>query len=131
MLLDTAGLMCLFDQRDIKHADATEYYDSALQRLSHNYVLAEFVGLAIARRSPRVEALSFIAAIGFSKEIEVIWVDHDLHNRAMALLNQRNDKAWSLCDAVSFVVMKERGIAEALTTDHNFEQAGFIRLLDG
>jgi predicted nucleic acid-binding protein len=49
----------------------------------------------------------------------------------MALLNQRNDKAWSLCDAVSFVMMKERGVAEALTTDHNFEQAGFIRLLDG
>lgn len=131
MLLDTSGLMCLFDQRDTRHAKATEYYDSAPHRLSHNYVLAEFVGLAIARRSPRVDALSFIGAIGFSEEVEVIWVDQDLHDRAMALLNQRNDKAWSLCDAVSFVVMKERGIAEALTTDHNFEQAGFIRLLDG
>jgi predicted nucleic acid-binding protein len=78
-----------------------------------------------------MEALGFIGAIGFSEEIEVIWVDHDLHDRSMALLNQRNDKAWSLCDAVSFVVMKERGIFEALTTDHNFQQAGFIRLLPG
>jgi predicted nucleic acid-binding protein len=131
MLLDTSGLMCLFDQRDKRHANATEYYDSAIHRLSHNYVLAEFLGLAIARRSPRVEALNFIGAIGSSEEIQVIWVDHVLHDRAMALLNQRNDKAWSLCDAVSFVMMKERGVAEALTTDHNFEQAGFIRLLDG
>jgi len=62
MLLDTSGLMCLFDQRDIRHANATKYYDSAPLRLSHNYVLAEFVGLAIARRSPRGEALSFIGA---------------------------------------------------------------------
>jgi predicted nucleic acid-binding protein len=131
MLLDTSGLMCLFDGRDTRHAKATEYYDSAIHRLSHNYVLAEFVGLAIARRSPRVEALSFIGAIGLSDEIEVIWVEQTLHDRAMALLNQRNDKAWSLCDAVSFVVMKERAIVEALTTDHNFEQAGFLRLLDG
>jgi predicted nucleic acid-binding protein len=131
MLLDTSGLMWLFDRRESRHPNAMTNYDSASHRLSHNYVLAEFVGLAIGRRSPRMEALSFISAIGFSEEIEIIWVDQDLHDRAMALLKQRNDKAWSLCDAVSFVVMKERGIVAALTTDHNFEQAGFIRLLDG
>lgn len=131
MLLDTSGLMCLFDQRDIRHANATEDYNSASFRLTHNYVLAEFVGLAIARRSPRVEALSFMAAICRSEEIELIWVDEDLHVRSFDLLNQRSDKAWSLCDAVSFIVMQDRGITEALTTDHNFEQAGFIRLLHG
>jgi predicted nucleic acid-binding protein len=123
MLLDTSGLMCLFDRRDIRHANATRYYDSAPHRLSHNYVLAEFVGLAIARRAPRVKSLSFIDAIGRSDEVEVVWVDKELHDRALLLLNQRNDKAWSLCDAVSFVLMNDRGATEALTTDHNFEQA--------
>lgn len=131
MLLDTSGLMCLFDHREVRHANATSFYDSAVTRLSHNYVLAEFIGLTIARRSPRVTALGFIGAIGASEEIEVIWVDQDLHDRAMTLLNDRNDKAWSLCDAVSFVLMKERGMTEALSTDHHFEQAGFVRLLDG
>ena len=130
MPLDTSGLMCLFDQRDTRHAKATECYDSASNQLTHNYVLAEFVGLAIARRSPRVDALDFLGAIRSSEEIEVIWVDRDLHDRSIALFNQRADKAWSLCDAVSFVLMKERGIREALTSDHNFEQAGFVRLLD-
>jgi len=131
MLLDTSGLMCLFDRRDTRHANATKYYDSAPSRLSHNYVLAEFVGLAIARRAPRVEALSFIGAIGRSDEVEVVWVNEDLHDRALLFLSQRTDKAWSLCDAVSFVLMNERRAMEALTTDHNFEQAGFVRLLDG
>ena len=36
---------------------------------------------------------------------------------------------YSLCDAVSFVLMKQRGLREALTTDHHFEQEGFTRLL--
>ena len=52
MLLDTSGLMCLFDQRDVRHASAISHYESATRRLVHNYVFAEFVALAIARRAP-------------------------------------------------------------------------------
>ncbi len=43
--------------------------------------------------------------------------------------NARDDKQWSLTDCISFVVMHERGLAEALTGDHHFEQAGFKALL--
>lgn len=45
------------------------------------------------------------------------------------LFKSRPDKEWSWVDCASFVVMKQRGILEALTTDHHFEQAGFVRLL--
>lgn len=31
--------------------------------------------------------------------------------------------------APSFVVMRKHGILEALTTDHHFEQAGFVPLV--
>ena len=130
MLLDTSGLMCLFDQRDNRHALATKQYESATRRLIHNYVFAEFVALVIARRAPLSEALRFIQAIHLSDEIEVVWVDRGLHEQAMRLLAEREDKRWTLCDAVSFGLMRGAKIGEALTTDHNFEQAGFIRLLD-
>lgn len=130
MLLDTSGLMCLFDQRDIRHSQATKHYDSATQRLTHNYVFAEFVALTIARRAPIADALQFIDAIHHSDEIEVVWVDPSLHERAMRLLAERKDKRWTLCDAVGFVLMSGKKIEQALTTDHNFEQAGFVRLLD-
>src|SRR5208282_5143253 len=41
----------------------------------------------------------------------------------------RPDKEWSLTDCISFVVMNERGMTDALTSDHHFEQAGFQILL--
>jgi len=53
-----------------------------------------------------------------------------VHELAMALLEERLDKNYSLCDAVSFIVMKEYGIIEALTTDKHFQQEGFSRLLN-
>ncbi len=61
--------------------------------------------------------------------IEVVWVTRDLHLAALDLLAARLDKSYSLCDAVSFVLMRERGVGEALTTDRHFEQEGLTRLL--
>ncbi len=48
---------------------------------------------------------------------------------ANQLLHKRLDKTYSLCDAWSFVLMRERDETEALTTDQHFEQEGFVRLL--
>jgi hypothetical protein len=45
------------------------------------------------------------------------------------LYSRRSDKEWSLTDCISFVVMQEQGIGEALTGDRHFEQAGFRALL--
>jgi uncharacterized protein len=45
------------------------------------------------------------------------------------LFNHRPDKDWSLTDCVSFVVMDDMGLREALSPDHHFEQAGFAILL--
>jgi predicted nucleic acid-binding protein len=62
-------------------------------------------------------------------DVETVWVDEAPHRDAMALLSAREDKTYSLCDAVSFVLMRQRRLTEALTTDHHFEQEGFQRLL--
>ena len=129
MLLDTSGLMCLFDRRDFRHADAKTFYDTAPSRLTHSYVFAEFVALSNARGAPRVSALVFIADFQDDEEVEVVWVDETLHRQALDFLRERHDKEWSLCDAVSILLMMRRGIEDALTTDHHFEQADLRRLL--
>ncbi len=56
-------------------------------------------------------------------------IDEKLDEQAWKLLETRLDKTWSLVDCASFVVMKNRGLTDALTTDRHFEQAGFVRLL--
>lgn len=129
MLLDTSGLMCLLDRRDFRHEDALEFYTAAPSRFTHGHVLAEFVALAHVRGAPRAKKLAFVADLLDDAEVEVVWVDEQLHRGALALLQERMDKAWSLCDAVSFLLMPQRGFTAALTTDRHFEQAGFIRLL--
>lgn len=53
----------------------------------------------------------------------------DLMDRGIALYADRADKHWSLTDCISFIVMEDRGIRDALTGDHHFRQAGFHSLL--
>jgi predicted nucleic acid-binding protein len=73
--------------------------------------------------------LTYINDLLENPDIETIWVDETLHREAMTLLLARQDKTYSLCDAVSFVLMRRRSMTEGLTTDHPFEQEGFRRLL--
>lgn len=129
MLIDTSGFFALNSQKDKNHAAATDSYHQARIRLTTNYVLAEYVALALIRGLPRGEVLAFSAEALQDKKLQIVWVDETMHNNAVDLLRARSDKTYSLCDAVSFLLMRERGVTEALTTDKHFEQEGFVRLL--
>lgn len=129
MLLDTSGLLCLHSSNEPLHTQACIEYHKATIRFTHNYIVAEYVALANVRRFSRSAVLNFIVDLLSSPDIETVWVDEEIHRAAINLLILRQDKTYSLCDAVSFVLMRHRGIAEALTTDHHFEQEGFTRLL--
>ena len=129
MLIDTSGLLCYFDDSDIRYSDAVEFFKAAHARLSHSYVLAEFIALCQSRGLNRIRVLNFSADLLDNPHVEVVWVDETLHRSALKLLQERLDKTYTLCDAVSFVLMRERGFTEALTTDHHFEPEGFTRLL--
>lgn len=129
MLMDTSGFFALNSEKDRNHTPAKELYAKARLRITTNYILAEYVALAMVRGLPRQDVLSFSEESLLDETLEVVWVDEDLHTRAVELLKQRPDKTYSLCDAVSFVLMSERGITESLTTDRHFVQESFVRLL--
>ena len=59
----------------------------------------------------------------------ILHTDQPTFEEASTLYRQRPDKSWSLTDCTSFVLMRQRGITEALTGDHHFEQAGLVPLL--
>jgi len=130
LFLDTSGLLSLFDEGSASHREAAEFFTRAQSLMTTNYVLAEFVPLTHVRGLSRSKSLNFLRDLVLLPRLELVWVDERLHQEAMTLLDHRSDKTYSLCDAVSFVLMRERGILEALTTDKHFVQEGFIRLLD-
>lgn len=129
LLLDTSGLLCYIHQSEPQHQQAIHFLNRVRQSLTHNYVLAELVALAQIRKFPRLQTLNFVNDLLDHPDIEVTWVDESLHRKAITLLRARQDKSYSLCDAVSFVLMQKHGLTEALTTDRHFEQEGFRRLL--
>ena len=130
MLLDTSGLLCFFDDKDFRNTTAARFIETADIRLTTSYVLAEFIPLCQARGLNRKRTLEFVETLLKNPLIEIVWIDENLHHRGFTLLQNRIDKNYSLCDAVSFIIMRERGLTEALTTDKHFAQEGFIKLLE-
>src|ERR1700730_16750009 len=110
MLLDTSGLLCYHSRDEPEHREAQRLFKSERHHLTHSYVLAEFVALAQVRKVPRGRTIRFSARLLVHPRVDVVWVDRGLHEDALDLLGQRLDKGYSLCDAVSFLLMKQQGI---------------------
>lgn len=129
MLLDTSGLLALTFEDEPSHQTAVKSFLEPVRKLVTNYVFAELIALAQARRYTRPPVLELIHDLIEHPLVDVVWGDEALYRRAEALLKSRVDKSYSLCDAVSFVLMRDRGMSDALTADHHFEQEGFQKLL--
>ena len=69
--------------------------------------------------------LRFLETLEADENTTLVEPDPALWRRGLALYRARPDKAWSLTDCISFIVMTDRGLTDALTSDHHFEQAGF------
>ncbi len=134
MFVDTSGWASVLDRRQARHEAA-----SAILKAAHGegrivvttgFVLAELTALLTSPlRVPRPRQIAFLRDIRAASWVEVVPIDADLEAASWDLWAARPDKAWSLVDCSSFVVMERRGLAEALTTDGHFEQAGYLRLL--
>ena len=134
IFVDTSGWGNLVDKSQPYHQLMVQLYREAKQQkrrlITSNYVITEVVALLTSPlRIPRPKIISFVNSLKQSPYIDIIHIDQEKDDDAWILLASREDKEWSLVDCSSFIIMKERGILEALTNDIHFEQAGFIRLL--
>jgi predicted nucleic acid-binding protein len=73
--------------------------------------------------------VDFYRVLRQDTKLEVIAASTELQDRGAKLFGERPDKEWSLTDCISFVIMSERGMREALSADRDFEEAGFRALL--
>jgi hypothetical protein len=92
------------------------------------WVLTELAS-ALSNRSLRVHFLRTLEKPRSNPTVVIIEPDSALFEAGIALFAARDDKDWTLTDCISFVVMEQRGISDALTGDRHFRQAGFQTLL--
>jgi len=125
---DTFFYLALLDERDPAHVEAL-----AQTRIKRTIVTTEFIllelGNACARADDHADFLALLTGIRASPRTRIVPLDSRLLQRGIDLFASRPDKDWSLTDCVSFVVMQEEGLTEALTGDGHFGQAGFKALL--
>ena len=122
---DTFALIAWLNPRDNAHAVVAAYLDGFTGRLvTTEWVLMELAD-ALSAPQARSTVVAFLRAIRSDPLFNVIGYDPAVYQAGFDLFAARPDKGWHLTDCISFAVMSERGLSEALTADHHFEQAGF------
>ena len=132
VFLDSSFAIALSNPRDALHATArslvTQLRTPGFRVVTTRAVIVE-IGNALSRSRYREAAVTLITNFELDPDIEIVPLSEELFERAFSLFRDRSDKGWGLTDCVSFVVMRERGIGDALSADHHFRQAGFRTLL--
>ena len=130
--VDTGYVIALVSPRDRFHAVAKQLAEQIkvgdVRLVTSQAVILE-IGAALSRLHFRAAAVRLIETLQTDPSIDVIPLSDALLQRAFALFRDRSDKEWSLTDCVSFEIMRERDIADALTPDAHFEQATFKALM--
>lgn len=132
LFLDASYAIALGSPRDQHHAQAVELagrIESEGTRLITTRAVILEIGNALAKARHRAASVALLDAIEHDPRIGIVPVSEDLFHDAAALYRKHRDKEWGLTDCLSFVVMSQRRLTEALTADDHFRQAGFRVLL--
>ena len=126
---DTNYFLAIINPDDSAYARAVEYSrNSDLSLVSTAWIFMELAN-SMSRSRDRQLFTTILDDFVADPLSLLISADDRLFRLGIALYHNRPDKHWSLTDCISFIVMEEHGIHEALTADHHFEQAGFLALL--
>jgi uncharacterized protein len=126
---DSFYFVARLNQRDQHHEKVLAFSRTfRAQVVTTDWILME-VADALAASECRARLREFILHLRKSVGYDVVPASRELIDPAIDLYHQHADKEWTLTDCVSFIVMRERRLSQALTGDHHFEQAGFVALL--
>jgi predicted nucleic acid-binding protein len=131
MLLDTSGFFALLNQEEREHPAALRIFTQESARhvlVTTEHVLVETATLLRARGTREMER-KFFALLDATRRIRIVWASFPFFTNTRDFFLKHQDKGWSFVDCASFVLMKEEGVRQALSTDKHFKQAGFVPLL--
>ena len=127
--IDTSFIIGLINDKDQNYEKAQELAPLYMRDylVTTDAVLLE-IGNALSKEF-KFEAVEIFKILRNSNKTEVVEISPNLFEKGLELYEKYADKSWGLVDCISFVVMRERGITDALTCDKHFVQAGFRALM--
>lgn len=125
---DTYFYLALINTNDSSHVAATEFASSFRGGvLTTQWILTELADALVAPHR-RTCFGPFVEELQRDRQTIILDATPEFFEAGCNLYISREDKYWSLTDCISFAVMRQRSIAEALTADRHFQQAGFVPL---
>lgn len=129
LFLDTSGWYASMTPQEPKHAVAQarleESARAGVRIVTTSHVVAEMHAMLLKRQG--VGTARYFIDRAFGADVhQVVYPDEELIAAARTRwLRRFSDQRFSLCDAVSFEVMRRERITSALATDRHFAIAGF------
>ncbi len=123
--VDTSVLLPFLDRAADRHEEVVAALASVLAErrgITHNYVVVEAEALVMRRLGGAVARRLVHDVLPL---IEIAWITPEIHARAVEAHLADLRRRTSLVDHASFVLMRERGIEDALALDRHFREAGF------
>ncbi len=131
LFLDTSYVIASLITKDEYFDVATKLsneVNNAKEVWIHEGILLE-VGDWFSGRNRNLGFMWIKLAYAEKFNLKIVKLTTELIEKGLELYEKYSDKTIGLTDCISFIVMKEKGIFEALTSDKHFEQAGFKVLL--
>jgi len=132
VFIDTSYIVALCSSSDKYHKHATILADKLgtvkTKFITTRAVIVE-IGNTLSKERHRKNAIDIITFLEIDPDVNIVPFSDDLYHRAFQLYKKRSDKEWGITDCISFVVMEDYRLTEALTADKHFQQAGFKALL--
>ncbi|MFN8493465.1 MAG: PIN domain-containing protein [Caldilineaceae bacterium] len=129
IFVDTSAFMMMLDISNVEHMIALNVWNKAVREgetlISTNYVIVETISL-VQRRLGMAAVQLFLDRL--LPVLTLQWIEAPLHAEAIAMLRTANLRDLSLVDCVSFAVMRQLRLTDALAFDRHFEKQGFTCL---
>lgn len=130
LFLDTVFIQAILNPRDQYHTAAMQLLPRVknAQEVWITEAIFMEVGNALSTYDRR-KVSAFIRQCYQTDNISIVNITPQLFQEGLNLYESRQDKTWGLVDCISFIVMKQHNLMDAVTSDIHFIQAGFQALL--
>ncbi len=129
--LDASYIIALELADDQNHKKAIQHWQNLdkkqLKLTTTSYIFDEFVTF-LNSRNLHNKAVEIGTRLINSSVVQFIHVNEQIFLEGWNLFQKYNDKSYSLTDCISFNIMSQFKIDNALTCDQHFSQAGFHKL---